>query len=257
MLDIFKQIELTALYFAPKALCIPGLMCLAAGLCLWLGGLRWKSMTAAMAGAIAGGASAFFVFNGHMAATIILALLAAILAIVFRKAVIVMIGAMLIASIILLTPALASYTDSADWPIESTETAMGIKDSVSTGRTIMVYLCEKVAKAIKETSTKNFTTALVTGLVIAVIGYFLPSLIGAITFSVSGTCIVFTGMILLLLFKGANPISNIYNNTNIYTPVFLSMVVFGHVCKLMIGSPIKPKTEKKNDKKPEDNGEAK
>jgi hypothetical protein len=247
MIEIFKQIESTTLYFAPKSLCIPGLICLTAGLCLWLGGLRWKSMTAALAGIIAGGTGAFFVFNGHLAATIISAVIAAILAVAFRKAVIVMIGAMLIASIILLTPALIGYTNTADWPLENTETAMSITESVSTARTIMVFVCDNIAEAIKETSTENFTIALVTGLVIAVIGYFLPSLIGAITFSVAGTCIVFVGMILLLLFKGAYPISSIYANTRIYTPVFLGMVVFGTICELVICSPFKTKTDKKTD----------
>jgi len=253
MIEMIEQVEQAAFYFAPRVLCVPGLICLGAGICLWLGGLKWKTLTAVLAGAAAGGMGAFFFLKGDITLTSAAATISAVLAIVFRKAVITVIGAMLIASVILLGGICKTQPDMSGWPLAENDTAMTTAESMTAAKSIALFTCEHIANTIKNASIGRFTFSVIAGLVIIAVGFFLPEVVGAVAFSISGTCMIFTGMILLLLYKGAKPAGYIYKNSNFFMIVFLGMVVFGLLCELLICLPPKNKIIPK----PEDNGEIK
>ena len=253
MVEMIEQIEQAAFYFAPKVLYVPGLICLGAGILLWLGGMKWRTLTAVLAGTAAGGIGAFFFLKGDINLTLVAATVSALLAIVFRKAVITVIGAMLIASMVLLGGACKNEVDMSGWPLAENDAAMSIAESMTAAKSIAVFTCEHIADTIKNTSSGRFTFSMIVGLIIMVIGFFLPEVVGAVAFSISGTCMIFTGMILLLLYKGAKPASYIYEKSNFFIIVFLGMVVFGLLCELLICLPPKEKIIPK----PVDNGEIK
>ena len=62
--------------------------------------------------------------------------------------------------------------------------------------------------------------------------------ISALCCAAMGTLFVFTGMILLLLYKGSLPVSTIGNKQSFYAGVFAAMIAFGAIIQLLLcGSP--------------------
>ena len=67
----------------------------------------------------------------------------------------------------------------------------------------------------------------------------------ALCCAVLGTLLVFAGMVLLLLYKGAMPISYISHKTSFYTAVLLAMIAFGMVEQLLLCQRTKEKLIRK------------
>ena len=65
-------------------------------------------------------------------------------------------------------------------------------------------------------------------------GSFLWNLISALFYSLSGTSLVFAGMVLLLLDKGSEPVKHITEKQSLYALVFAAMLVFGIIEQLLL-----------------------
>ena len=82
--------------------------------------------------------------------------------------------------------------------------------------------------------------AAITGAIIFVIlaalltsSFFLARLFSALCSAAAGTLLIFTGMILLLTYKGTKPFEYIYNS-QFLTAVLLAMVAFGTVEQMLL-----------------------
>jgi hypothetical protein len=83
-----------------------------------------------------------------------------------------------------------------------------------------------------------------------VTGFFKQQLTSAFCCAALGTMLIFGGMILLLLYKGAAPISRICQNRLFYQSIFGIMTAFGMAEQLLLCQRIKGKpTRKKKTKK--------
>lgn len=65
-------------------------------------------------------------------------------------------------------------------------------------------------------------------------GFIFRQLVGAIGCSIFGTGMIFFGMITLLLYKGSQPLSSIYNRPAFYAAVAACMIIFGSVAGFML-----------------------
>jgi hypothetical protein len=79
----------------------------------------------------------------------------------------------------------------------------------------------------------------VTVLISAAIAIYFWHFTSAVCCSVLGTMFVFAGMILLLLHKGSQPLSSIYERPVFYISVCAAMVAFGTIEQLIICKPAK------------------
>lgn len=89
-------------------------------------------------------------------------------------------------------------------------------------------------------------------------GFFFRQLTSAFFCSAIGTILIFAGMILLLFYKGAEPVSNIRDRPAFFAAVFCTMTAFGAAEQLLLfcrGD--KKKAVKEKSDKPEPTGDGK
>ncbi|MHC5060750.1 MAG: hypothetical protein ACYTFK_06680 [Planctomycetota bacterium] len=246
MLKDLQNFETIAHDFAPQVLVAPGVVFVVIGLCLWLGGLRWSRPTAGILGVLAGCLWAFFLTGRQAAAFISMAAVAGFFSLFFNRAALVVAGAatgVIITLIILASPMLSKKNDQPCPETKITSAterqAKGItliQESLEVGKSHLTFLGDRFAAAVNLVPFENLAIPAIVGLVICLAGYFMPQLVGALTCSLLGTVIISLGMMLLLFYKGALPITHIYARTNIYFPVVLGMVVFGSATQMMLCS---------------------
>jgi len=85
-------------------------------------------------------------------------------------------------------------------------------------------------------------------------GFFFGRLVPALFCAACGTALIFAGMVLLLLFKGAESLEYISTNEPFYDTVFAAMLAFGTVVQLILCPRMKEKFAKirqKNKHEPE------
>ncbi len=246
MLKAFQNLEIIAHDFAPQVLVVPGVVFVVIGLCLWLGGLRWSRPTATVLGLLAGCLWAFFLTGRQTAAFISMAAVIGFFSLFFNRAALVVAGAatgVMITLIILASPMMKSKNEPP-YPKSKITTAKEreakditlIRESLEVGKKHLIFLGDRFSGAVNGVPFENLAIPAIVGLVVGLAGYFMPQLVGALTCSILGTSITFLGMILLLFYKGALPITHIYARTNIYFPVVLGMIVFGSATQMMLCS---------------------
>lgn len=246
MLEAFQNLERIAVYFAPEVLIVPGLVCMIIGLYLWLGGLRLSRLAAAFFGVLAGCLWAFFLTGRQTAAFVSMAAVVGAFAMFFDKAALVFAGAataVMIGLIIFAAPAL-NDTENLNYPeskisTESQRTAKGttlVEESLKAAKAQLVFFAEKIKQDVSGVPAKALIISAIAGLAVVILGFFMPQFIAALTCAALGTGVIFVGMMLLLLYKGAQPITHVYGKANIYNTVVLAMVVFGSAVQLLLCS---------------------
>jgi len=111
-----------------------------------------------------------------------------------------------------------------------------IKESLEAAKTQVVFLGDLFSRAVNLVPFEKLLISAVPAIIFATAGYFMPQLIIALTCSAWGTTIISLGMILLLLFKGARPVTQIYAKAGVFGVVALAMIVFGSVVQLLLCS---------------------
>jgi len=246
MFEAFQNLEQNALDFAPEVLVVPGVLCVMLGLCVWLGGMRWSRPTAAIFGVLAGLLWAFFLTGRQTAAFVSMAVVVGAFALFFNRAALVVAGAattLVITLVIFAAPYLGKPKD-IQYPQSKISTADErtsqdsslIKESLEAAKTQVVFLGDLLGRAINLVPFEKLLISAVIAIIFAAAGYFMPQLIIALTCSAWGTAIISLGMILLLLFKGARPITHTYAKAGVFGVVALAMIVFGSVIQLLLCS---------------------
>lgn len=93
-----------------------------------------------------------------------------------------------------------------------------------TGRNVMLAMLLAVAAAVIATALEK----------ILVTGSLFWHLASALCCAAMGTILIFAGMILLLLYKGAAPISYIIGKQSFYIAVLIAMTAFGTIEQLLL-----------------------
>ena len=209
MLEIAQHFEQVAAGFRPIVLIGPGLAGVLVGLFVWLGGLGVRRVLLAVVGAISGGICGFFIIGRNILSAMILASIAAIIATMFEKIFITILAAGLAAVFGFAVLARPYIESSADFSTDIKQACLQ-----------MPMYCWAIIVALV--------------VIFIVAGFFLWRLTSALCCATLGTLLIFAGMILLLLYKGAAPISRIYSRTPFYAAVFVAMVALGTMGQLLL-----------------------
>ncbi len=186
--------------------------------------------------------------------------LAALIALIFEKVLVVLLAAALAAAI--------AFTILAEPYFEKTETTevqndtsepivtVGLDEILSELKTFGLDTGEKIKQAGTKIPVKIWAIIAAPAVIFLICGVILWRFTSALFFSVLGTMVLFFGMILLLSYKGIEPVSHIRGKPLIYAAVFLAMAAFGTIVQLLIckGSKKKKVTEIKPG---EENGKGK
>ncbi|MGD8500886.1 MAG: hypothetical protein PVJ86_09580, partial [Phycisphaerales bacterium] len=266
MLEIFQNFEQMAERLARSVLIGPGAAAVLIGLVVWLGGLSFKRVLVAIAGAIAGGILGFVVIAPSVLAAAISAAVAAVVAIIFEKALIAMLAAALAGAfgfVLLVGPYIQSphAADSADPSLglpaqddATTEPATpSVDGSIEQLKAYAVGVGGQMKQACSQMPLSRWAMITVSAAILVAAlaavsiagGPALWRLTSALCFSVFGTVLIFAGMILLLSYKGTAPVSHIGGRPLIYAGVFAAMAAFGTFEQLLVSRRAKPESAKK------------
>ena len=238
MLEILQNFESTvgeAARLRPLVVVGSGAAAVAVGLCVWLGGLSLRKLLVGIAGAIIGAALGFILLGGDLLRVAGPAVAATVIARVFEKVFVTVMAAALAASIgfaVLAGPELSSGLSDGG---QSHSLSDGSDKSDRRG---LWHSDADVAGTIKRAARLMPPQKLAIIALLAVIflvgGLVLWRPTAALCFSVIGTILIFAGMILLLVYKGAAPVGLISSRPVTYAGVFAAMALFGTLEQLLL-----------------------
>lgn len=245
----------------PLYVIAPGSAAVVAGLFIWLGGLGFKRVLMAIAGAAGGFAMGTFAVGRGVAVAVVSAGVLALIGAIFDRAFIALFAAFLVAGvgfIMLVGPRI--NTDNAQ--PAATEPPPGVGEPNALDATVisnesnmdklMAYLSDiggQVRTICSEVQVYKWVTVTVLAVIALVLGFLLRRLAAAVSFSVSGTLLIAAGLVVLLLYKGATPLSYVGNRPLQYIGIGAGMAAFGTIEQLlfcrggMVKSDKKPKTD--------------
>ena len=244
MFEASQNLEQVSLYFAPQVVIFPGILSLVLGLCIWLGGLRWNRPVAVLVGVLAGALSVCRVTEYQIHTITLAVLVGGGLGMLFKRAAVVLVGVVIAAmAVLIITASPIQETTNPAPPAENqlpgvddTAERLNIKESLRIINLYFHYYAGQIGNAVRKGagSPKGRIFALTGGLVVAAFGFFLPRVTVSAVFSVLGTGLIFIGMLLVLLYKGARPISHVYERTGLYNTIIPVMIVFGTAVELLL-----------------------
>jgi hypothetical protein len=243
MLEILQDFESAVsgtTQLNPVVLVGPGLVCVIAGLFVWLGGLGFRKILVAVVGVITGGISCFFAIRQNIISAAFTAALTAALAMLFERVFITILTASLAATFAFAILA-GSYIEGSQQqtPLNSSRLSnqnavLGIRESAEKMKAYIIEAGQKLKHACLQMPLYIWTMIIVLMLICIVVGFSLWHLASALCCSALGTILIFTGMILLLLNKGSMPVSIISSRSSYYVTVFSAMMIFGTTEQLLL-----------------------
>jgi len=235
MPEIVPNIEQAAKGFNPAMLVVPGVAALLLGLIIWLGGLGIRKFLAAVIGAAAGVGCGFFILGCDVILSVVLAVLVAIAAAVIDRVFLVIVAAVL-ATAIGFTILAKPYFEvpAVVMPSQEQTRPLAVEQTLDVLKTYASDCIDEVKQVGPQMPVYNWAILAGLGVIFLIGGFVFWNSVSALCCGAMGTMLVFAGMILLLLYKGAAPISNIRGDKSFYTSVFMAMVLFGTALQLLL-----------------------
>lgn len=243
MLEILQDFESAVggtARLSPVVLVGPGLVCVIAGLFIWLGGLGYRKLLAAVSGAITAGACSFFAMGQNFVATVFIAIMAGAIVMLFERLFIVILAAALTATFsffVLAGPNIDnSKKEAATSPgqISSHGQVLGVRESAEKMKDYIINARRKIKHAGSQMPAYKWGIMAVVMILCIIAGSSFGRLTSALCCSALGTVLIFTGMILLLLNKGSMPVSIISSRQSSFLVVSAAMTAFGTIEQLLL-----------------------
>ncbi len=243
MLQILQDLESAiggTAGLSPVVLFGPGLVCVIAGLFIWLGGLGFRNLLLPTAGAITGAVCGFFIIGSNFISVLFSAALVAGIATILERLFIAILTAALataIAFVVLAGPHIEYEQEAANVrPVETSaqRQAISVRKSAEIMKDYIIDTGQRIKHAGLQMSVDHWAIIMVLALIFIVAGFCLWRLAMALCCSVLGAILIFAGMILLLLHKGSVPVSIICSKSSYYATAFLAMIAFGTIEQLLL-----------------------
>ena len=246
MLEIAQHFEETSVWFSPVVLIGPGAAAVLTGLFIWLGGLGLRRILVAIAGAVSGGVCAFFITGGNITLAMVSAGLAVFIAIMFEVIFITILTGAL-AAVLGFAVLVGPYIENPDSLRPYAYKTQSAAEPLSIGQTVeivKVYAADfntEIKEACSQMPVYSWAIIAALAVIFTSAGFFFWRLTLALCCATLGTILIFAGMISLLLYKGAVPISSIWRRAPFYAAVFMAMIVFGTIEQLLLCQRIREK----------------
>src|SRR4030042_2545686 len=203
MFEIARQLEQTAVRCDPVVLIGPGLAAVLLGLFVWLGGMGFRRGLVAIVGAAGGGICGFFMSGQNIVPAVISAGLAAVIAVLFERIFTAVLAGVL-AAIIGFAVLAGPYIENTG---EAASIEWGKSQNLNTQQTLEAakkYIADFAAETERIFSHMLvYERAVIAAMVVIFLagGIFQRRLASAFCCAALGVMMIFTGMILLLLYK--------------------------------------------------------
>ena len=221
----------------------PASAAVVAGLFVWLGGLGFKRVLMAIAGAAGGAAGGYFSIGRGVVPAAVSAVVAAGIAALFDRAFIALLAAILVAIIgttILVGPRISA--ENAPEESEGLDPTVDSSDNMERLQAFLGDLGGRIRQASSQVLRYQWIIIALITVIVLVAGFVFRRLAAATYFSVVGMLLIAAGLMVLLLYTGATPLSRIGNRPLMYVGIFAGMAAFGAVEQLLFcrGGLIKP-----------------
>lgn len=225
---------------SPLVLVGPGLVLAGIGLFIWLGGVGFRKLLITVAGVVIGGVCGFFLVGHTIVSTILAATLFAAIAMLFERLFISILTGTL-AVMIAFAVISGSYIEDTQGPASINTPETPTQDSIlspqQSAEKMEIYITDigqKIKHACLQMPVLHCMIIMALALISIAAGFLFRRLASALCFSFLGTVLIFAGMILLLLYKGAVPVRIISSKQSYYAIVFVVMVAFGTLEQLLL-----------------------
>jgi hypothetical protein len=231
----------------PIVLVAPALMLTGSGLLVWLMGIRSLRFIAAMAGALAGFWCAWQFTDRQLIPMVLLSVIPLLLSVFLYKAVIVILGGVLTAGLIVFVPfgvsqVNALHANVRQGPQEQAATP-DLAESLKRAQQHLLTLRQSLADYFKALPSGRKSLALMAALGVIGFGLFSWRLVCSAACSMLGTILIGLGMLLLLFYKGSDPLTLLRQNLQMIGLVLIAMVAVGTLLQYWIS----PRKKKKQD----------
>ncbi len=232
MLEVLQSLEHAGGRLSPIVLVLPGLILTVLGLFVWLGGLGFRRLLMGLVGALTGAVVAFCLAGRNLVATVSAAVALTFVAAIFQRFFAAVLLGLLAAATVFLVLAWPSLQSgegivAGRQDRDDAGEKLTVQESLEIVESHWLDLAAKVRQAARGLSALRWAAVAVVGLGVAVFGFVLRRLGGAMSCAAAGTLLVFVGLVLLLMFKGAVPVTRIVSRAPFYGLVFGGMVGFG------------------------------
>jgi hypothetical protein len=238
MVEILKGFEQVAVRFSPVVLLAPGLVMVVLGLLAWLAGMSLQRLVLGFFGAGAGVLASFFLGTHSLLFLGVTAWVGATFGALLPRvsiAVLVAIFGMAVTFVILArAPLLESPGTLFSGPEVGQTEEYTVPESLEVTRAYWFDAAERVRAGIYALAPTRWAILAAVGFGLLVLKLYFERLATAATCSVLGTVLIFSGLVLLLIFKGSAPVAHIEEQAVSYGLVLLGMALFGTVEQLLV-----------------------
>jgi len=259
MFEILQIFERTSGRINPVILIAPGVIVVIAGLFVWLGGLGFRKVLSAILGALIGWVVGFFIIGKSMIAGSGLAVAAAVTATVLDRMIVIILAVSLAVSLGFIVahqggPYLGITQEAGPAftnPVSSEGPTLSITESIKVIKAYIIGFGDKVQQTVVDMSVIGWAVIGVMIIIAIVAITYLWNLTSAVCSAVLGALLIFGGMVLLLLYKGAMPVTVIDQKALFFAAVFGAMVAFGTIEQLVLCPWFEGRRQKRQDTRDE------
>ncbi|MCX5632167.1 MAG: hypothetical protein NTW93_00585 [Phycisphaerae bacterium] len=261
MLEALEYYQSLAQKFQGQFLTGLGILVVLMGLCIWLAGLRWRRIVGALAGAMIAG-TGVLVISGSARVVLTACAIGLLAGVIINRIVFGIFGAIVGALIIMIILANKTYNTADNFTSYPTWSEYEI-GSIPIPAPAVLEINVKMAEyfigrakiAIASAGIISFAGAGAAAVIAVLAVLMFPRLFIAVVSSALGSAVIFTGMIMLLFYKGSRPITYIADKPRFYAMAFGAMVIFGAIIQLILSpsvfarvSSAKPADKEKGEK---------
>lgn len=259
MFELLQNFEQVAGRFSPLLLIGLGIIIILAGLFIWLGGLGLARLLAGVVGAVTGAVCGLFVIRCTIASAVFLATVMTAVAVIFERVFFIILTAALavvVSFTILAWPYLGipqQLSATSPGSVSVHRPALSAAETIEVVKAYFVNLHRELKRVCSRMPLHYWVIIVAMAAVFLVSGFSFWRPASALSCATLGTILIFTGMVLLLLYKGSALISGICRKAPFYGSIFIAMTAFGTVVQLLLCRRAKKRSIRK--KQVEDKGE--
>lgn len=240
----FVALEYQAQKFDSAVLLGTGIGLLLAGLIIWLAGLAFSRAISAVIAAIVASLAAFTLTAGKLSAVILAGASGLIVGAILRRPIFAIAAAILAASCTIV--AVSQKTDylpkiNLTTPGENAPVLSAGESWRRTCTWAQDFYQNTLASGAKQPRTVYFSAA-IAAIVAFMVTIVVRNLGAALGCSTMGTVMSLTGLLLLLFYKGAQPVEFMADKPLLSAGIFGGMIVFGMLIQLLLMRPRNAKT---------------
>jgi hypothetical protein len=226
VVEILKSFEQTAGRLSPAVVVVPGIVMVAAGLVIWLGGLGLRRISLTLAALILGGVFVLATEIRSPAVAAMSVLAAVVVAMILPRLFTAVLLAQLVAAVLFIVLAWHLLTTADVRTVKGQQSFSG-RESLDLVRAYEADLADNIRHAGQKMDFARWLVVAVVGSAVFASSLLFRNATGAIAFSVLGTTLIWIGLGVLLMFKGSTPIERIEHIALAFGLAAAGMVVFG------------------------------